>query len=425
MIGGMSRYDPSWESVDDHRVPEWYHDAKFGVFVHYSPSWFGDDLPVPTEYDAGEWVSAIEGSGARYVVFTTKHHDGFSNWPSAHTDFGAERTDGPRDIVTPLVETATQRGLKVGFYYSWLDNHHPDYPATKYVEEFAHAQIKELWDRYRPSILWGDGEWDHSADHWRAREIVSWYYNQAANEERDVLVNDRLGVDTRYYYVHGLDGTDRDVAGPAHGDYWTPEHQVASDVIEDKWEVCETMHEGWAWTESAAWRDVGDLVRLLVDVVSKNGNLLLNVGPRPDGTFSQEEIDRLQALGRWLEINGEAIYGTRPYEPASTEIAYVPDIDWDNPGDTWEDLRSLIAPNGQLRFTRRGQVAYAITLGWPEDGVIRLEDVRLRAHATVSMLGVNEPLQWEDRNGSVHIELPAQEAPPCEHAYAIRLPLAY
>lgn len=409
----MHRYEATWESIDRHRAPEWYRDAGLGVFVHYSPSWFEDE-PVPESYDAAAWVDAATDAGARYLVFTSKHHDGFPNWPSAYTDFGAESFFGPRDVVSPLVEEARRAGLKVGFYYSWLDQHHPDYPdPDDYVEGYAHAQLQELWDLYRPSILWGDGEWDFPASHWRAAEIVSWYYDRAEEAGRDVCVNDRLGRDTRYYYVR-----ERDEGGTPHGDYWTPEHQVAGAPMDHAWEACETMHDGWSWTADPNWRDIGDLLWLLVDVVSKGGNLLLNVGPKPDGTISDPERERLAAIGDWLAVNGEAIYGARPFDPPEQDVSFVPAVDWDDPAGTWEALVDHITEE-PLRLTRSGTDAYAIHRGWP-DGEVRIPGVAPRDGAEIELLGVGE-VEWTRDGDGLLVHPPGGR--PCEHAVTFRIPL--
>jgi len=421
-------YEPTWESLDRHRAPEWFRDAKFGTFVHYSPSWFGDDgeRPVPEAYDAGEWVSLAADAGARYLIFTTKHHDGFCNWPSEHTDFGASTTGGPRDVVSPLADAVRDEGLRLGFYYSWLDRHHPEYPDREaYVREYAHAQLEELVERYDPAIVWGDGEWDHDADHWGAREFAAWYYNRAEREGRAVCLNDRLGADCRYYYVKGFDSDDPDAGtdGRPHGDYWTPEHQVPAEPMDHPFETCETAHDGWSWVEEPNWREPGELVRLLVDVVSKGGNLLLNVGPKPDGSIAEREHELFGAVGEWLSVNGEAIYGTRPLDPGTGDVRFVPDVEWEDPAATWAALQERIDDAGPVRYTRTDDAAYALSPGWPGEK-LRLAGPTPAADAAIRLLGHGDPLAWDHDGDAVVVHLPDERERPCEYVSAFEIPLA-
>jgi alpha-L-fucosidase len=440
----MTRYEATWPSLDGHPVPEWYHDAKFGLFVHYSPTWYGEDgsLPEPSAFDPEEWAGLADQAGARYLVFTTKHHDGFCNWPSDLTDFAADAVGGPRDVLTPLVDSVRRRGLRVGFYYSLLDRHHPDYPDhAEYVREYMHEQVKELVRRYEPSLLWGDGEWEYLSEHWDAQELISWYYNWAADRENDVLVNDRFGMDTRYvrtvdwdeadqraYAAHrGLDPDETIEAlsrHDPHGDYWTPEHQIVSETLAQKWETCETMHNEWSWVNAPNWRDATDLVHLLVDVVSKNGNLLLNVGPKPDSSIADHDRRLLKSIGDWLRVNGEAIYGTRPVEPGADRAPYVPHVEWwDDDRDyaqIWDDLVDEIRADGPIRLTQTGNTVYVLYLGWPGDS-LRVDDLTVRSGGAIEMLGVDSELDWEYDGDALVVRTPDER--PCDHAYAVRVPV--
>lgn len=406
---------PDWEDLDAHRAPEWFRDAKLGVFVHYSPTWF-EDRPVPTGFDADAIAGAAADAGAEYLVVTTKHHDGYCNWPSEHTDFGADEPHGPRDVISPLADAVRRRGLRLGFYYSWLDDHHPDYPdRDAYVRDYAHAQLTELQERYRPAILWGDGEWDHPAEHWGARDLLTDYYRRAAAWDREVAVNDRLGSDARYYYAHGLADGDFEPGDP-HGDYWTPEHQVPAAPMGHAWEVCETMHDGWSHEPDPNWRAPEDLLALFCYAVGHGGNLLLNVGPGPDGRLADREREVLARFGAWLATNGEAVRGTRPLADPGADVPFVPEVDWEDPAETWARLVEYVRAAGPF-LVRRARDAYALVVGSPATLRVPLP---ARAGAEVTLLGEGE-LDWERDGAETVVELPGDGA---DTPRAVRVPLS-
>lgn len=412
----MTRYEPTWTSLDRHVTPAWFRDAKFGLFIHYSSAWYGDGaLATPDQFDPESIVELAASAGMRYVVFTSKHHDGFANWPSEYGSYAAEPPFGVHDLVSPLAEAVRARGLRLGFYYSWLDEHDPGYPdPDDYVHDVAHKQLHELVELYDPDLLWGDGEWDYDAAHWDAGSVAAWFYNQADARGRSVALNDRLGRDARYYYV-------RDEDDDPKGDYWTPEHQVFDDVMVTPWETCETMHDGWGWDDEPNWRDPGDLIRLLVYVVSNNGNLLLNVGPKPDGSLSAHERTVLREFGDWMAVNGPAIHGTRPYRAPGDDPQMVPEVDWEHPERTWSTLCEHIEAADPVRMTRRGTTAYAIHLGEPDDA-ITVDDVAIRDGGTVELLGYG-PVEHTHDGRDLTIEVPTGRPTDHAHAFAIPLPL--
>jgi alpha-L-fucosidase len=312
-----------------------WQDARFGLFIHFGPwsqthsgliwplattqsadqrtAWFNLNKSFnPTNFDPDDWSRIAKQSGAKYVVFTTKHHDGFCNFDTAWTDYGItsptcpfSRSDHP-DLTAALVKSLRAQNLMVGLYYSHIDWHHPDgdwHRNTAIDESYIHAhpdrwnafaryesnQVTELLTHYGPiDILWFDVWWpkDAAAD---ARKML----DHIRQLQPNLVLNDRGTLD--------------------FADFVTPEQGIPNPIPKAPWETCFTISQGngfWYKGENAQYKSTNDLIRLLSDVASKGGNLLLNVGPRPDGTFPPEETQRLLELGKWLQSNAPAIYGT-------------------------------------------------------------------------------------------------------------------
>jgi alpha-L-fucosidase len=243
----------------------------------------------PQSFDAGEWAGLAQAAGARYVVFTTKHHDGFVNFDSALTDY---KVTGPqaafgRDVVAELAGAVRAAGLEMGFYYSQPDWHHPDYfrQHQKYLA-YLHGQAEELCRNYgKVALVWFDGL-RHSAADWNAEELCA----HIRELQPDVLINDRCGLP---------------------GDFDTPEQRVGSYQVERPWESCITLGDQWAWRPSDRIKSLHECISMLCQVAGGDGNLLLNVGPRPDGRIEPEQVQRLREMGGWLEAKGESVYATR------------------------------------------------------------------------------------------------------------------
>jgi alpha-L-fucosidase len=248
--------------------------------------------------------------------------------------------------------------------------------------------IKELVDLYHPSVLWGDvtigpiKDWNGkplTADYWNSKEVLAYFYNHS-DDPAEVVANDRWGLDTD---------------GKMVGDYNTPEMTAVGGIKKTKWEECDSLDPtSWGYnrrTKEGEYMTATEVVHYLVDVVSKNGNLLLNVGPRADGTIPEVIQSRLREVGEWLRVNGEAIYGSRAW-------------------DTYKD--------GDVRFTRKGNTLYAIALEWPEE---ELKLTSLVGHEVqkVEMLGLSEPITWKQDRERLVIEPPAKH--PCRYAYAFKI----
>jgi len=428
-----AHYEPTLESLNRHPLPEWYADAKLGIFIHWGlysvpgwaplvhpehdftsqdyihhnpyAEWYLNSMRLdgsPTQqyhkehyganYDyynfAAEfekdiqkwnpdtWAKVFSDAGAKYVVLTTKHHDGFTLWPSAtpNPSLPADRQHARRDIVGELTSAVRKQGLHMGLYYSggydWTFVPGPiakasDYQAVKPQSEaygkYADAQYRELISRYRPAVLWNDIDYPKSG---HPLEIMAEYYDSVP----DGVIDDRFGV--------------------KHSDFKSPEYQTLAKISPTKWEECRGLGRSFGYNRAEGEAETiapDKLVYLLVDIVSKNGNLLLDVGPEADGTIPPVQMSRLEALGAWLKQNGEAIYGTRPWTRAD--------------GDTAEGI--------PIRFTHANSSVYITLLGEPKTGSVTVKKLELKAGSPIYMLGENKPLQWVQRGEDVQVTLPS------------------
>jgi alpha-L-fucosidase len=313
--------------ADERRA--WFRDAKFGMFIHWGPfavqgadpdaaydyfdmksdaSLRGDYVRYgeafdPKHYDPAEWMALAKEAGMKYAVLTSKHHDGYALFDTDYSSYDSVEQAPKADLSRAFADAARESGLKVGFYYSMLDWHHLDFDTNfgKYVDEVLFGQVKELCTKYGAiDCVWFDGEWDYPAEQWRANDLVNLIHQLQPN----ALVNDRLGLGARGLHPRA--------------DFYTREQPSEVNVAmgfekQKPWEACVTMGDYWQYSvKDAHLKSDADLIRLLVDVVSRGGNLLLNVGPTPDGEIPAAQQERLRAMGAWLAKNGDSIYGTRP-----------------------------------------------------------------------------------------------------------------
>jgi alpha-L-fucosidase len=302
---------------------QWFQDAKLGIFIHWgiyavngideSWSFFNEYLPyeeymeqrngfTAENYDPDEWAKLIRDSGAKYAVLTSKHHDGMALWDTKQSNLSMiQQTPAGRDLIAPYCKSLRKEGLKVGLYYSLCDWSHPDYPnftrtQKRYTDdparwdqftEFNFGQISEILTLYNPDLIWFDGDWEQSAEKWKAEEIRK----MILENNSGAIINSRL---------------------QGYGDYATPEHSIPlSRPKADYWELCMTTNDSWGFQgRDTNYKPANLIIRVFADVIGNGGNLLLDIGPKADGSIPQEQIDILKSLGRWTEKHEEAIYGT-------------------------------------------------------------------------------------------------------------------
>jgi alpha-L-fucosidase len=324
----------------------WWREARFGMFVHWglyavpAGEWKGQRtekigewimkhlrIPIadyetllprfnPVRYDAREWVRIAKDAGMKYIVITSKHHDGFALFDSTVSGYDVMATPFKRDILKELAQACREGGIRLGFYHSILDWHHPDaqgaaFPDyekvknpnwSRYVESYMKPQLQELVKGYGPlAVMWFDGDWVVEWSDDQGRELYGWLRSL----QKDLVINNRIGAGRQ-----GMKGMSK--AGSFAGDFGTPEQEVpATGLPGVDWESCMTMNDTWGFKHfDDNWKSTEKLVRTLVDIASKGGNFLLNVGPTAEGLIPAPSVERLAGMGRWLRANGEAIYGT-------------------------------------------------------------------------------------------------------------------
>ena len=328
---------------------EWWHKVRFGMFIHWglyaipAGEWQAKRIPGigewimerakipipeyeklagqfnPVKFDADQWVQIAKNAGMKYIVITSKHHDGFCMWDSKVTDYDImDATPFKRDVLKELSQACKKHGIKLCFYHSIMDWHHPDaqgafYPNyndrklsnpnfSRYVEDYMKPQLKELIRNYGPlGVLWFDGEWVGDWTESSGKDM----YNYVLGLQPDIIINNRVGKGRK-----GLMGFS-DSEDPI-GDFGTPEQQIPAKGLPGvDWESCMTMNKTWGYVSyDDNWKSTEDLIRKLADIASKGGNFLLNVGPTSEGLIPQPSVERLAAMGQWLKVNGESIYGT-------------------------------------------------------------------------------------------------------------------
>ncbi|MGH2271676.1 alpha-L-fucosidase [Anaerohalosphaeraceae bacterium U12dextr] len=319
----------------------WWRQARFGMFIHWGlyaepagqwngkthyGEWIQNEAQIPLDdytqiatrfnpakFNAADWVRIAQSSGVKYLVITSKHHDGFCLFDSTLTDYTVMHTPFHRDILKELSEECRKQGLKFCTYYSIMDWHHPDYlprrrwekrPAEganfdRYVQ-YMKGQLKEIISRYEPAVLWFDGEWENTWTEERGRDL----YQYVRSLKPDMIINNRVGKGRQ-----GMAGTYD--PNEAVGDFGTPEQEIPATGLLYDWETCMTMNDHWGYNKADKnYKSGPDLIRKLVDIVSKGGNFLLNVGPTAEGLFPPESLQRLEQIGQWIHINGDSIYGT-------------------------------------------------------------------------------------------------------------------
>lgn len=362
----------------------------------------------PTKFDAEKWVRTAKDAGMKYIVLTTKHHDGFALYNSPNSDYNiVKKTPFKRDPVKELAAACKKIGMKLCFYYSlgrdWADPDVPtnwptkggrsnlvDYPDedakdfSKYFERKVKPQVTELLKQYGPvGVIWFDTPGVITKD--QSEEL----FKLVRKIQPDCIVNNRVG--------NGL------------GDYEVSEQQIAVEASSKPWESCITMSSGWGFNRyDTAWKTPELLVRQLVEIVSKGGNFLLNLGPKPDGTFPVQATERLATIGKWMKVNQEAIYGTQPWNVTSEKVSSKT-LSGPAMHDAFADITSkVILPD--IYFTSKGKTVYVFARSW-SSSVVDVQSLAKGKYAikSIKLLGAVDQVKWNQSNDALQITMPAQK----------------
>lgn len=471
----QTRFEPTWNSLRNHETPQWFKDGKFGIYTHWgiysvpacgpNGTWYAynvyfkegsaqhkyhlahygpvekfgykDFIPMFTadKFDADEWAELFAKSGARWAGPVAEHHDGFAMWDTKYSKWNAARMGPKRDIVGELERAIKRRGIKYvttfhhetnwWFFPTWdkrFDCGNPKYsdlygpihergdePTIEYLDEW-YGKLIEVIDKYDPDLLWFDTGLGAMRDDYR-RRFLAYYYNKAIDRDKEVVVmfkdND---------LPPGVGVQDLELAQMQDLTYYD---WITDTSVDDQ--------GAWGYVTTAGYKSVDRLVDNLVDRVSKNGYLLLNVGPKADGTIPEEAKKCLLGIGEWLKVNGEAIFGTTAWTMAGEGSAVL------ESDDSFDNEAELEYTGEDIRFTAKDNALYAICLAWPgEEITIRMlstttfpdEDfvgIYKSEIKSIRMLGVDEELQWKMTEEGLTIRTPDER--PCKHAYAFKIVL--
>ncbi|WP_276500748.1 alpha-L-fucosidase [Terrimonas pollutisoli] len=405
-------------SKDDKRL-EWWRNAKFGMFIHWGlyavpageykggtnyGEWIMQEAQIPKEeyekfgpqfnplkFNADEWVSMAKNAGMKYIVITSKHHDGFCLWDSKVSDYDVmDRTPFKRDIMKELSDACKKQGIVFCMYHSIMDWHHPDENKTniaKYREEYLKPQLKELVTKYDPGVLWFDGEWVEEWTEEQGQELYDWLRQLKPG----LIINNRIGKGR-----NGMQGMSK---GKSAGDFGTPEQEILDTKSDLDWESCMTMNDHWGYNKNDHnWKTTNQLIWNLVDVVAKGGNYLLNVGPTREGVFPDVSIDRLREIGEWTKINSEAIYHVK----------------------TWDYFQE----GDNIRFAQnvKGETFIYVN-GWPGKELI-VRKIKPVTGSDIQLLGSKEKLGWKQTSEGLVISLPLsleKSSKPTKQVYVFKL----
>lgn len=463
----------SWDALRDYRTPAWYEDGKFGIFIHWGPyavpafgnewyprkmylrdtpefahhvatygpqSAFGykDFIPRFTaeKFDPDHWAGLFRRAGAQFVAPVAEHHDGFAMYDCGYSEWNAARMGPQRDVIGELAAAVRRQWLVFGVSshraeHWWFfdggmtfdsDVRDPRYaglygpaqprdilqPNEQFLEDWL-VRSCELVDKYRPQLVWFDWWIEQPAFAPYLQQFAAYYYNRAAQWRRGVAINHKYDAFPEGAAVFDVERGQLAAIRPR---FWQTDTSVAKT--------------SWGYVEGQDYKTVGDLVGDLVDIVSKNGALLLNIGPRADGTIPEAEEELLLGIGRWLAVNGEAVYGTRPWRVFGEGPTEVPE-------GAFTDTRRAAFTSRDIRFTARVathhgarvETLYATALAWPADGRVTIAALAAGAGlypgeiARVELLGHPAPLRWTRDAGGLTIELPP--AATGEHAAAFRI----
>ena len=444
-------YKPNWKSLDQRPMPKWFNEAKIGIFIHwgvyavpaYRPvgkeryasyaEWYQIDVMnkpgagqdfhnrvfgADFEYrqfaplfkaelfNPNQWADLFKRAGAKYVVLTSKHHDGYSLWPATSPyskNWNSMEVGPKRDLVGELTNAVRKEGLKMVLYFSLLEWETPppsrkttpylppekvgkyQISADQYINGHIVPQLKELVTNYKPSVIFSDGSWDETSDYWGSESFLSWLYNEAPNKG-EVVVNDRWGKD-----AHGK-----------HGDFYSSEYSGVNDQMTGAhpWEESQGIGGSYGYNRAENLEDYktsAQIIHLLIDQVSRGGNLLLNVGPSSDGLIPVIMQQRLLDMGAWLKVNGEAIYGSKQWRK-----------------------KPRVTTQKNVYYTAKGNDLFVICTKWPEKNLV-IQGIK--QSGKVSLLGSKIPVKSKVLSGRLTISPPAINPGymPCEYAWIFKV----
>ena len=441
MFGGVIvKYENNWDSLNSRPVPQWFADAKFGIFIHWGlysvPSfappkqyaeWYGWtlDCPEPNDiqlqfrdfhkktygenfkyedfvpmftaeaFDAEEWADLFQKSGAKYINLVSKHHDGYCMYKTEHAPWWNSVDVGPhKDFCRELKDALDKTDVKFGVYHSVYEWWHPLYlkDPEEYAVKHLIPMLKELIEKYQPATLFTDGEWAHDSTVWHSTEFLQWLYNESSVKDF-IVPNDRWGSETR----GKLGGNFTTEYGYINGES-SPGGIEALDQYDRPNEECRGMGGSFGWNRFEKPDDYlssKELVHMLVDLVSRGSNFLLNIGPTADGRIPVIMQERLLDMGRWLEVNGEGIYSTVRYMNSSDE---------------------------NIRYTKKDDTLYAFILKFPF-GEFTLNEVDFDPELKAEFLGSDVNPVISDNNGKVKLSFPALDPDTLNtnYAYCVKL----
>ena len=464
-------YRPAWDSLEKFQAPEWYQDAKFGIFIHwgvysvpaFGSEWYPRNMYLPKEpefqhhlatygpqskfgykdfiplfraerFNAAEWAELFRKAGAKYVVPVAEHHDGFPMYDCSFTEWNAAKMGPHRDVIKELSEAVRKEGLVFGvsshraehwwffeggmkfdsdvrdpWYFGLYGPAQPKQtpdgkesePSRAHMEDWL-ARTSELVDKYHPQLVYFDWWIEQPAFQPYLQRFAAFYYNRGAEWGQGVAIDYKNQAFPQGAAVFDME---RGKLDKPRATLWQTDTSVGL--------------KSWGYVEGEQFRTAASLIGDLVDIVSKNGTLLLNIGPKPDGTIPEPARKVLLDMGRWLAVNGEAIYGTRPFTvfgEGPTEVK----------GGSFNDTKSQPFTGRDFRFTTKGKTLYAIALDWPgaeaaigslgSDGALKGRKIK-----SIRMLGSGDKLKWNQSAGELRITSPSER--PCDYAFVYRIDL--
>lgn len=423
------RYEPTWESLDARPLPAWYDEAKIGIFIHWGvfsvpafgsewfwKSWKSESLPYiafmeqnyspgftyqdfGTEfkaafYDPYKWAELFQKSGAKYVVLTSKHHEGYTLWPSKYSfSWNSQDVGAHKDLLGQLANAIREKtDLRFGLYHSlyewfnplWEADQAGNFTTDDFVQFKTLPELYEIVEKYKPEIVWSDGEWEAPDTYWKSKEFLSWLYNDSP-VNATVVTNDRWGHETLC----------------KHGGYYTCADRYNPGVLQPhKWENCMTLDkESWGYRRNAPIEEyltADELITTVVTSVSCGGNVLVNVGPNSDGMIVPIQQERLLQLGEWLNINGEAIYESKP----------------------WTVQNDTVTPNVWYTSNPTRKQVYAMTLDWPGKQ-LHLASVSPSIVNSVQILGSSVTPTWSSASTGINVEFPGADEINTQWAWTV------